>query len=137
MKNTKNNLNKKVSLKFTKVKTGTVEDFFASVKSTMRSLDKGEKIKNRCATLTFADPTEMLHFLSAAKIKLINSIRMHPNTVTNIAKIIKRDRSSVYRDISELQRFGLVKIHEEINPGHGRHKIVELTSPLLKLEAIL
>jgi predicted transcriptional regulator len=79
----------------------------------------------------------MLHFLSAAKIKLIKSIRKHPDTVTNIAKVIKRDRSSVYRDISELQQFGLVNIHEEINPGHGRHKIVELTSPILKLEAII
>lgn len=133
----KKSKNKNVAIKFTKVKTGTVEDFFASVKQTMRSIDKGEVIEKRCATLTFADPAEMLHFLSAAKIKLINSIRRHPDTVTNIAKVIKRDRSSVYRDISQLQQFGLVKIHEEINPGHGRHKIVELTSPLLKLEAII
>jgi predicted transcriptional regulator len=79
----------------------------------------------------------MLHFLSAAKIKLIKNIRKHPDTVTNIARIIKRDRSSVNRDILELKKFGLVRIHEEINPGHGRHKIVELTSPHLKLEAII
>ncbi len=128
---------KNVTIKFTKVKTGTVEDFFSTVKNTMRSIDKGEPVEKRCATLTFTDPSEMLHFLSAAKIKLINSIRKHPDTVTNIAKVIKRDRSSVYRDISQLQQFGLVKIHEEINPGHGRHKIVELTSPLLKLEALI
>ena len=133
----KKSKNKNVAIKFTKVKTGTVEDFFASVKQAMRGIDKGEVFEKRCATLTFADPTEMLHFLSAAKIKLINSIRKHPDTVTNIAKVIKRDRSSVYRDISQLQQFGLVKVHEEINPGHGRHKIVELTSPLLKLEAII
>jgi predicted transcriptional regulator len=68
-----------------------------------------------------ADPVEMLHFLSAAKIKLIKSIRNHPDTVTNIAKVIKRDRSSVNRDILELKKFGLVKIHEEVNPGCTRH----------------
>lgn len=137
MKTSKNKINKKVAIKFTKVKTGTVEDFFSSVKQAMRSADKREIFEKRCATLTFADPAEMLHFLSAAKIKLINSIRRHPDTVTNIAKVIKRDRSSVYRDISQLEQFGLVKIHEEINPGHGRHKIVELTSSLLKLEATI
>ncbi|OGT63101.1 MAG: hypothetical protein A3E85_03935 [Gammaproteobacteria bacterium RIFCSPHIGHO2_12_FULL_45_12] len=60
---------------------------------------------------------------------------MHPDPITNIAKVIKRDRSSVYRDISQLEQFGLVKIHEAINPGHGRHKMVELTSPFLKLDA--
>lgn len=129
--------NKNVAVKFTRVRTGSAEDFFASVKKAMRSIDKGEVIERRCATLTFADPSEMLQFLSAAKIKLIKSIRKHPDTVTNIAKVIKRDRSSVYRDITQLKQYGLVKIHEEINPGHGRHKIVELTSPLLKLEALI
>lgn len=128
---------KKVAIKFTKVKTGTVEDFFASVKRSMRNADNKEIAEKKCATLTFVDPTEMLHFLSEAKIKLIKSIRKHPDTVTNIAKVIRRNRSSVYRDISQLEQFGLVKIHEEINPGHGRHKIVELTSPLLKLEATI
>lgn len=127
----------KPDIKFVKVKTGTVEDFFSTIKNVMRSADEHKPVKPTCATLTFSDPTEMLHFLSAAKIKLIKSIRNHPDTVTNIAKVIKRDRSSVNRDILELKKFGLVKIHEEINPGHGRHKIVELTSPHLKLEAII
>lgn len=127
----------KASMKFVKVQTGTVEDFFSTVKNVMRSADAKNPVKTKCATLTFADPTEMLHFLSASKIKLIKSIRNHPDTVTNIAKIIKRDRSSVNRDILELKKFGLVKIHEEINPGHGKHKIVELISPHFKLEAII
>lgn len=123
--------------KIFRVKTGNVEDFLSHVKSTMRAADKGEPIKQQSATLTFVDAAEMLHFLSAAKIKLINSIRKHPDTITNIAKLIKRNRASVYRDISELEKFGLVKTHEEINPGHGRHKIVELIAPMLKLEAYI
>src|SRR3989338_8073377 len=48
-------------------------------------------------------------------------IRMHPDPITNIAKVIKRDRSSVYRDISQLEQFGLVKIHEAINTGAFLH----------------
>lgn len=121
-----------------KVKTGTVEDFFASAREVMRAADKGKPIKKRCATLTFVDPSEMLHFLSAAKIKLINSIRKHPDSITNITKAMKRTRSAVRRDIHEMESVGLVKTHEEINPhGHGRHKIVELVAPALKLEAYI
>lgn len=127
----------KSALKIVRVKTGTVEEFFSNVKDIMRTADRGEPIKQRCTTLTFAEPAEMLHFLSVAKIKLINSIRNHPDTITNIAKEIKRNRASVYRDISELEKFGLVKTHEEINPGHGRHKIVELVASKLKLEAYI
>lgn len=137
MKKPKNKVNAKSSLKFVRVKTGTIEDFFSNVKDIMRAADKSESIKERAATLTFVDPTEMLHFLSEAKIKLIKSIRKRPNTINNIAKSIKRNRASVYRDINELEKFGLVKTHEEINPGHGRHKIVELVAPMLKLEAYI
>jgi predicted transcriptional regulator len=136
MKKSKNK-SAKPSLKLVRVRTGTVEDFFSTVKDVMRSADRGEPIKQRCATLTFAEPAEMLHFLSLSKLKLINIIRKHPDTITNIAKVSRRNRAAVYRDISELEKFGLVKTHEEVNPGHGRHKIVELVASKLKLEAYI
>lgn len=123
--------------KVIKVTTGTVEDFFSRTKSVMRAADRGEPIKKQCATLTFVEPTEMLRFLSATKIKLVNSIRKHPSSITDIASFTKRNRSAVYRDIHEMEKFGLVKTHEETNPGHGRHKIVELIAPVLKLEATI
>jgi predicted transcriptional regulator len=118
------------------VKTGTVEEFFDNAKKVMRALDKKEPIKPS-HTLVFTEPMEMLHFLSEKKMKLINAIRRQPDSITNIAKITKRNRAAVYRDIHEMERFGLVKTHEEINPGHGRHKIVELVAPALKLEAYI
>lgn len=137
MKKLKNKVSGKSKLKMVTVKTGSVDDFFSHVKSVMRAADKKESIKRKAATLIFVNPLEMLHFLSAGKLKLINSIRKHPDTVTNIAKIIRRDRASVSRDINELEKFGLVKTHERVNPGHGRHKIVELVAPRLKLEAYI
>ena len=137
MKKSKSIRRAKPALKLVRVRTGTVEDFFTTVKDVMRTADRGEPIKQNYATLTFADPAEMMHFLSISKIKLINIIRNHPDTITNIAKVSRRNRASVYRDISELEKFGLVKTHEEINPGHGRHKIVELVASKLKLEAYI
>lgn len=122
--------------KLATVKTGSTKDFFSSVKSIMRSIDKDEKI-SESRTIIFEEPSEMLQFLSTTKMKLIIFIRKHPDSITNIAKAIKRNRASVYRDIHELERFGLVKMREEINPGHGRHKIVELAASSFKLEAVL
>ena len=138
MKKSKSKKANKVSVNVLRVKTGSVKDFFASARTVMRAADKGEKIKKRCATLTFVDPSELLHFLSAAKLKLIYNIRKHPDSITNIAKAMNRNRSAVRRDIHEMESVGIVKTHEEINPhGHGRHKIVELTAPALKLEAYI
>ena len=61
--------NGNAAIKFIKIKTGTVEGFFAAVKQAMRSIDKGEVIEKCCATLTFAEPSEALRFIAAAKIK--------------------------------------------------------------------
>lgn len=116
------------------VKTGTAMEFMDNVKKIMRTADKGEPIQSSC-TLIFEEPLEMLHFLSEAKIKLIHTIRNQPDSVTNIAKATHRNRAAVYRDITEMERFGLVKTHDEINPGHGRHKIVEVVAAKLRLEA--
>jgi predicted transcriptional regulator len=65
-----------------------------------------------------------LPILSNTKIDLIKIIRRHPDSITNIAKAANQNRASVLRHIHELENFGLVKTHEEVNPGHGRHKIV-------------
>lgn len=116
------------------IKTGSIDQFFDNLKNTMRVVDQGKRIKPSY-TFVFEDPSEMLRFLSETKINLIKAIRRHPDSITNIAKAIKRNRAAVYRDISELENYGLVKTSEEINPGHGRHKIVSLTALELKLEA--
>lgn len=129
---------KKQSIKTMKVKIGSVKDFFDSARDVMRAADHNKPIIKRYATLTFVDPSEMLHFLSAAKIKLIDNIRSHPDSITNIAKAINRPRSAVMRDIHEMESVGIVKTHEEVNPaGHGKHKIVELVASTLKLEAYI
>jgi predicted transcriptional regulator len=116
------------------IKTGSVDEFFKNVRKTMHAIDKKKSI-DPSHTLTFEDPLDMLHFLSATKLKLIATIQKHPDTITNIAKATHRHRSSVSRDITEMERFGLVKTRKAINPGHGWHKIVELSAPHLKLEA--
>jgi len=117
-----------------KIKTGTVEAFFSDVGSAMRAADKKEKIKPRPKTITFEDPLEMLHILSIVKLKLINRIRKKPDSITNLAKATHRRISAVSRDVHELEEVGIVKIHSIVNPGHGRHKLIELTASSLKLE---
>lgn len=118
------------------VKTGTTNDFFEKLKNVMGAADRKECLKPS-HTLTFEDPKEMLGFLNDSKIQLINTIREHPDSISNLAKATHRNRSAVSRDIQEMEKFGLVTTHEEINPGHGRHKIVELSALKLRLEATL
>ena len=118
------------------VQTGTDQDFFTKVRGIMKNLDEGKPI-TASHTITFADPSEMLHFLNESKINLIQVIRHNPDSITNIAKNAGRSREAVSRDIREMAKYGLIKISNAINPGHGRQKIIELVANKLRLEAII
>lgn len=127
MKNQNNNVT---------ISTGSTEEFFNRVRKVMQKLDNGEPIQSS-HTITFEDPKDMLHFLNESKLNLINVIREQPDSITNIAKKANRSRVTVSRDIKEMALYGLVKISNVINPGHGRQKIIELESTQLKLEAFI
>ena len=106
------------------IKTGTTQEFFDNVRKAMRKLDEGTPLEPSAHTITFEDPTDMLHFLNQAKLNLINVIRDHPDSITNIAKKANRSRESVSRDIKKMAKNGLVKIINTFTPGHGRQKII-------------
>lgn len=131
----KNCTTKKNEKKLLKLKTGSVDEYFSKVRAVMRLADKGKVLESGVKTLTFEDPLEMLHFLTRVKILLINRIRKQPDSIKNLAKDTHRKISAVARDVNELEKVGIVKTHSVINPGHGRHKIVELTAKELRLEA--
>lgn len=118
------------------VKVGSTQDFFDRVRQTMKSLDEGKPLESS-HSITFEDPSDMLHFLNEGKIKLINVIRAQPDSITNLAKRSQRSREAVSKDIREMAKYGLIKISNAINPGHGRQKIIELVAGSLKLEAVI
>jgi len=118
------------------IKTGTVDEFFANAKKMMQALDRKEVLSGT-STIIFEDTLDMLKFLSPKRMEVYAAIKKHPDSITNIAKSIERNRSSVSKDIKELLRAGMVKVDSIINPGHGRSKIVKLIYPQVILQASL
>jgi predicted transcriptional regulator len=114
----------KKTAKNLKVSTGTVEGFFERSLNRARKLDRGERLPMEIR-LTFEDPADLLRVLTAQRVRVLDAVRRKPAPVSDLAIVLKRDRTAVKRDVRILTAFGLVKIHEETNPGHGRRKIVE------------
>jgi predicted ArsR family transcriptional regulator len=54
-----------------------------------------------------------------------------------LAAALKRDAKSVRRDVAKLERAGVVKTAQEMNPGHGRMKIVLPVARAARLTAVL
>ena len=88
-----------------------------------QKLDRGEKLLPEMR-LTFEDPADLLRVLTAQRVRVLDAVRRNPAPVSELAAVLKRDRTAVRRDVRVLTTFGLVNTHEETNPGHGRRKIV-------------
>src|SRR5271165_3672570 len=88
-------------------------------------------------TITFADPLAMVEVLTAERLGLVQKVRTQPSSITALAAALKRDPKSVRRDVLKLERAGVVRTRQQINPGHGRVKIVEPVAREYRLTAVL
>jgi predicted transcriptional regulator len=94
-------------------------------------------VRNAEIRLTFEDPADLLRVLTEQRVRVIHAVRQKPAPVTDLAIVLKRDRTAVKRDVKILTSFGLVRIQEEANPGHGRRKIVQPLASKYELVAII
>jgi predicted transcriptional regulator len=107
-----------------------------------RSLDRargrqnGEKLKAE-RIFTFADPLDMMECLTAQRIRLCQAVRKKRMSISALAEELGRNRGSVTRDVNKLKKFGLVRLREEVNPGHGVVQIVEPAAKKFDLRATL
>ena len=106
------------------VATGSVEDFFHRVRSHAAQLDRGRSIAPKI-TIAFEDPLEMLNVLTAQRVRLLKKMKAGALPVSELASGLRRDVRAVSRDLSRLEKAGLLRTRYRANPGHGRYKVVE------------
>lgn len=106
------------------VRSDGFEGFKKRAMERARRLDRGEKIASS-RTITFESPLDIFQVLTAERMRLCIVARTKPYSVTGLATALKRDPKSVRRDVLKLEKYGVLRIREKINPGHGRVKIIE------------
>jgi len=95
-----------------------------------RSLDRaarreaGERLEAE-KIITFADPLDMIECLTAQRVRLCQVVRTKRLSISALAEELGRNRGSVTRDVNKLRSFGLLRLREQVNPGHGVVQIVE------------
>ena len=118
------------------VSSGSVEAFIGRSLERARRLDRGEKLAPEI-TMTFENPADLVRVLSAERVRVIHALREKPAPVSELAATLRRDRKAVKRDVNLLESFGLVNAREEINPGHGRRRIIEPLAAKYQLVATI
>ncbi len=101
-----------------------------------RKLDRREAVRAEI-TITFDNPLAMVEVLTAERLRLVQKVKTKSSSITALAASLGRDPKAVRRDVQKLERAGVVRTREEINPGHGRAKIVEPVAREYRLTAVL
>jgi predicted transcriptional regulator len=125
-------------MKKTKIvlKTGSTEEFFGRLRERAKKLDRGETLPEGI-TISFEDPMEMLKVLTSERVRLLRRVKKESQQITALATGLKRDVRAVSRDVSLLEKAGLLRTSYQANPGHGRLKVVEPVAQEYKLVANL
>jgi predicted transcriptional regulator len=89
-----------------------------------RRREKGERLEAE-RIITFEDPLQMIECLTAQRIRLCQVVRKKRLSISALAEELGRNRGSVTRDVNKLRKLGLLRLREEVNPGHGVVQIVE------------
>ena len=126
-------MKKKVSVR---IAADGVTGFFERAREHARKLDRGLELPPEI-TVSFESTADMMRVLSAQRVRLLRAARQKPSPVSDLAARLRRDARAVSRDVELLEQFGLVRTRYEINPGHGKRRIVEPCAARYQLVAAI
>jgi predicted transcriptional regulator len=116
------------------VRAESFEEYKKRSLARAKKLTRREKIEPELS-ITFESPLDMMEMLTVERMRLCQVARTKAFSVSGLAAELKRDPKSVRRDVAKLEQYGVVRTREEINPGHGRVKIVEPVAKRFELRA--
>lgn len=115
------------------VKTGSLDDFFASARETAREIDNKQPITRK--NTIWVEAEDLMKLLKPERTALLQLLRQENRIVfSKLLEALKRSPSSLNNDLKLLSKYGLVHVRQEINPGHGHHKVIEAGFGKDKLE---
>lgn len=118
------------------VRTDDVDGFFLRAKDGARRADQGQVFEGK-VTLSFEDPQRMFTVLSETRRRLMSEVMHEPKTIKELTNRLRRNRSSITKDVGMLEKMGLIVSTRQSNPGHGFQKVVQSIAPKIEMVASL
>lgn len=118
------------------VRTDDVDGFFLRAKDGTRRADQGQVFEGK-VTLSFEDPQRMFTVLSETRRRLMSEVMHEPKTIKELTNRLRRNRSSITKDVGMLEKMGLIVSTRQSNPGHGFQKVVQSIAPKIEMVATL
>jgi predicted transcriptional regulator len=99
-----------MKVKKIKIQIKSLDEALDEFSSAIKKAQQGKKAKSKKATYV-ADPETARGIFTESRLKIIQIIKnQSPNSIYELAKILKRDFKNVYHDILFLTEVGILKI---------------------------
>jgi predicted transcriptional regulator len=118
------------------IRTSDLDGFFSRAKDAARRADQGQAFEGK-VTLSFEDPQRMFTVLSEARRRLMSEVMHEPRTIKELTDRLRRNRSSITKDVGMLEKMGLIVSSRQSNPGHGFQRAVLSIAPKIEMVATL
>lgn len=118
----------------TTIAVETFDEMKARKTARAASLSQGERIRPE-RRIVFENSMDLLACITPERIRLIETARRSPQSVSDLAKSLRRHRAAVHRDVKALADHGLVTVQKRSNPGHGQVQIVAATAAQFTVSA--
>lgn len=118
------------------IRTGKVDDFFSRAREAALRADRGEPLEEKL-TISFEDPDQMLMLLSGGRRRIMLEVMKRPQTVQELANVLKRSRATIAKEIRYLEEKGLLSRKKEQAEENGSEVFVEAVAPQIELVAML
>ena len=106
------------------------DDFITEAKSAMKAVAKGKAVAPQSA-ISFESLKTMRKFITDERLRILKAIKKNkPESIYELAKLLKRDTKNVSDDVHYLSELGLIEIKKTKD---GRQK----TKPVVDYEKIL
>jgi predicted transcriptional regulator len=107
----------------TKIYTDGLEGFAKRSMARAKAMDAGIRIPHSRG-ITFESAADMVRLLTPSRLDLFTEVRKRKISIKELAATLGRDVSAVRRDVSALEKFGIVSSEQVVNPGHGRVRMI-------------
>ncbi|HWG22376.1 MAG TPA: HTH domain-containing protein [Terracidiphilus sp.] len=88
-----------------------------------KAADEGRRIPPSRG-ITFESPADMVRLLTPTRLNLLQAVKKRTVSIQELAGELGRDVSAVRRDVTALEKFGIVSSRHIVNPGHGRVRVI-------------
>lgn len=119
-----------MKVKDIKIAIKSKDELFDEIKDVWKNLERGNRVKKH-EGISFESIDAMRKLLTEERLRILKTIKKnHPQSIYELAKLLKRDTKNVSDDVYYLRELGLIELKKT---KEGREKV----TPLVNYDKIL